>query len=214
MYIDIDIQRDQLPLDPALRGLATGAHTRAALAPRFERAAANVLVRSSHHCRVHETTLRRMVDRCSEQLVFRALEDVKDWFSYTSGSFFSHGYPRLHYAATGNRKPTSNKSAIAAVGEGVAGLLAMRLYRGRLLARPFHDYPDIVLGSPNGIMLVEAKATTEDKVNSIASAELPRLAAYAASVRDIDPAVTTALLVVTRLVREQAYEVRIVEISL
>ncbi|MBD1999235.1 hypothetical protein H6G00_21905 [Leptolyngbya sp. FACHB-541] len=86
-----------------------------------------------------------MISKYSEQLVYRPLEEMQYWFAYSSGAFLEPGYPPLFYSRTEHKVITPNKSAVAGIGEGIAGFLAQRLYQCRKLARPNHDYPDIVM---------------------------------------------------------------------
>jgi hypothetical protein len=156
---------------------------------------------------IHPCTLQRMVVKYSEQLVYRPLEEMQHWFGYSGGLFLQPGYPPLFYSRSENRSVSANKSAVAAIGEGVAGFIAQRLYRCRKLARPTHDYPDLVLEGQGKTYLVEAKATTDTvaQVQRTLDEELLRMAAYASCCRELDVRPVIGVLVGTALVSEQRY---------
>lgn len=105
-----------------------------------------------------------MIEKYSEQLVYKPLEEVRYWFAYSSGAFITPGYPALFYSRTKDNKVSPNKSAVASIGEGVTGFLAQKLYKCRKLARPNHDFPDIVMEDNNYTKthLFESKATIEN----------------------------------------------------
>ena len=99
---------------------------------------------------------------------------------------------------------SANKSAIAGIGEGVAGLLGQRLYHGKKKARPNHDFPDILMESGDNLFLVESKARSES-VNTVKrdiDKELPRMTSFVSSCSDIDSRPIRGLLIGTHVMRE------------
>lgn len=163
---------------------------------------------------VEESTLKCMIDKYSEQLVFEPLKELQQWFAYSSGLFLQPGYPPLFYNRSEHRTISPSKSAVAAVGEGVAGLLAQRLYRCRKLARPIHDYPDIVMEGEHSTYLVEAKATVQSAadIKQVVEEEVIRIAAYTSACAELDPRPVVGLLVGTALVSELQYACYITEV--
>jgi hypothetical protein len=125
------------------------------------------------------------------------------------------GYPPLFYSRDRNRTVSPNKSAVAAIGEGIAGFIAQRLYRCTKLARPNHDYPDIVMEGEQKTFLVEAKATLQsqdDRIEEVVEAELPRLASLTSSAGQLDVRPVVGLLIGTALVSEVHYYCYMVEL--
>lgn len=165
---------------------------------------------------LHPTTLRCMTMKYSEQLVFHPIQELHQWFNYSSGVFLAPGYPPLFYGRTEYRAVSPNKSAVAAIGEGVAGLVAQRLYQCRKLARPNHDFPDIVMTSNGVTYLVEAKATTDSAsaIQQVVDEELLRMAGYASACAELDSRPVVGLLVGTVLVNEQEYRCYVSEVRL
>ena len=55
-----------------------------------------------------------------------------------------------------------------------------RVRHARKLARPIHDYPDIVMVEDRTLYLVEAKATTDSagKIQQVLEDELVRMSVY------------------------------------
>jgi hypothetical protein len=213
--ISLEITKKQLSLSPKQQGLATGANARAALRPIFEAAIVLQWTTSTLSLTLNEETLQRMIVKYSEQWVFQALREIQRWFAYESGAYLAPGYPPLFYAKTANARATANKSAVSAIGEGVAGFLAQRLYHCRKLARPNHDYPDVVMEVNNYTFLLEAKATTQaDALEGIIAEELPRLASFASSAKQMDVRPVAALLIATELVSESQYRCLVIEIQL
>jgi len=103
---------------------------------------------------------------------------------------------------------------VAGIGEAVAGFLAQRLYQCRTLARPNHDYPDIVMDDGTNTFLVEAKATVgaiPDLLKTIDD-ELIRMIVYAATCMELDARPVIALLVGTALQSDTDYCCYITEI--
>ncbi len=229
MTISIDIQRRSIHLSAKQQALATAAYTRNALRAQFLSQISQIHYpwQSPITLSLQETTLKKMIVKYSEQSVYRPLEEIKYWFAYSSGAFIEPGYPPLFYSKDKNKTISPNISAVASVGEGVAGFLSQRLYKCRKLARPNHDFPDIVMedNSCTKTYLVESKATISSKVNSEPSEikekakdrveeELPRIAAYASSCLLLDNRPVVGILVGTALLRETNYFCYVVEVNL
>jgi hypothetical protein len=213
--ISLEITKRQVSLSRDQQGLATGAHAREALRPIFETAVAQQWTTSSLSLTLKEGTLQRMIVKYSEQWVFQPLREIQRWFAYESGAYLDPGYPPLYYSRTGGMRPSPNKSAVAAIGEGVAGFVAQRLYQCRKLARPNHDYPDVVMEANNRTFLLEAKATTQaDALDGIIAEELPRVASFTSSASQMDVRPVAALLIATELVSESQYRCVLAEVHL
>jgi hypothetical protein len=147
--------------------------------------------------------------------VFQPLREIQRWFAYESGAYLDPGYPPLYYAKTGGVRPSPNKSAVSAIGEGVAGFVAQRLFQCRKLARPNHDYPDVVMEAKNCTFLLESKATTQaNALEGTIAEELPRLASFASSANQMDVRPVAALLIATELVSESKYRCLLAEVQL
>jgi hypothetical protein len=202
-------------LAPEQQGLATGANARTALQPIFEAAVAQQWTTSKFTLALNEETLQRMIVKYSEQWVFQPLREIQRWFAYESGAYLDPGYPPLYYAKAGGSRPSPSKSAVSAIGEGVAGFIAQRVYQCRKLARPNHDYPDVVMEATSHTFLLEAKATTQsDALEGIINEELPRLASFASSANQMDVRPVAALLIATELVSESQYRCLLAEVHL
>lgn len=229
MEISIDIQIRSIHLSTKQQGLATAAYTRNALRPEFSSQISEVKYPWKHpiNLSIQETTLKKMIVKYSEQSVYRPLEEIKYWFAYSSGAFIEPGYPPLFYSKDKNKPIAPNISAVASIGEGVAGFIVQRLYKCRKLARPNHDFPDIVMENNDctKTYLVESKATISSKVNSDpfevkekikdrVDDELPRIAAYASSCLMLDNRPVVGILVGTALLRETHYFCYIAEVNL
>jgi hypothetical protein len=215
--ITLNLNRKTITLSDQEQGLATGAHARSALAPEFHAAIALRTTHSTGQLVISEPALHRMIVKYSEQSVFQPLREIRHWFTYTSGAYLAPGYPPLYYNRDKNKNVSPNTSAVAAVGEGIAGFLAQRLFRCRKLARPNHDYPDIVMEGNGKTYLVEAKATLSENymdIECIIDQELPRLASLTSSARQLDVREVSALLVGTQLISEVEYNCYLVEILL
>jgi hypothetical protein len=215
--IDIKVERRCIQLSPVEQALAKAAASRQAMAIQLEAQLAGRL-----HCytpvtsfSVPEEVLKHMVWKYSEQLVHRALDEVRFWFTYSSGICLQPGYPPLFYGVRGRRGVSPNKSAVAAIGEAVAGLLAQWLYRCHLLARPYGDYPDLVLNEGNQTFLVEAKGTTQPiaVLHQVMNEELLRMAAYVSACAELDVRAVQGLLVGTCLLSESHYQVLVTEVQ-
>lgn len=211
--IQIRIEHRRLLLPIRHQGLATGAHSRDVLADVFAETIATAWTTSDTWLSLHESTLERMIVKYSEQISFQPLREMRHWFTYSSGAYIEPGYPPLYYAR-GKKGISPNKSAVCAIGEGVAGFLAQRLFHCEKLARPNHDYPDIVMEAGQTIYLVEAKATLGDGIEGVLDEALPRLAALAVSAKQMDKRPMIALLVGTTLTSETEYQCVLREIAL
>lgn len=152
----------------------------------------------------------------SEQLVYSALTELQYWFSYSSGAFLEPGYPPLFYSRSKKHVISPNKSAIAGIGEGIAGLIMQRLYHCRKLSRPVQDYPDIVMEGNGKTYLVESKATTDSiqEVRRILDEELHRMAAYVSVCKELDTRPVVGVLVGTALINESQYHSCITEVEI
>ena len=215
--IHLDIQKRLVDLSHDEQHLATATLTRTALKSQFLR---ELTKKPSYSAvdpiSIHETILKRMITKYSEQLVYKPLEELLYWFTYDSGAFIEPGYPPLFYSRDKNRIISPNKSAVAGIGEGISGFLAQRLYRCRKLARPIHDYPDIIAESGDCTYLFESKATvarTSNEIKNEIDSELPRLAAYIASCSELDTRPVKGVLIGTAMESETLYRCYITEIT-
>jgi hypothetical protein len=187
------------------------------MAPEFLVKIIPITTESIFRLNLTESTLERMIIKYSEQIVFQPLQEIRHWFTYSSGAFLEPGYPPLYYSRDASRMVSPNKSAVAAVGEGIAGFIAQRAYHCLKLARPNHDYPDIVMESNNITYLVEAKATfssQESTIESVIEAELPRFAGLIASAGELDLRTVRGLLIGTAVVSETDYRCYMIELEL
>jgi hypothetical protein len=217
MTIHLTLERRHLQLSCSEQALAKAALSRTALKTQFQ----TLLLHK--HCfyqpagveQLQELTLQRMVSKYSEQLLYRPLEELHYWFTYTSGFHLYPGYTPLFYSCTDKQSIVPNKSAVAGIGEGIAGFLAQRLYGCRKLARPTHDFPDLVLESEDKTYLVEAKATTQGlkEVKQVMEEELIRLVAYVSACGELDSRPVVGLLVGTALKQEHQYQCCMTEVS-
>src|SRR6516165_2302925 len=152
--ISLDIQRRRIVLAAHLQGLITGAGERPVLRRELDRQLLPQLGYSEAlRMAIAEPTLKHMVTKYSEQLVFQPVGEIRHWFTYQSGAYIEPGYPPLYYGRVTSKPISPNKSAVAAVGEAISGFLTQRLYHCRKLARPNHDYPDIVMEANNRTFL-------------------------------------------------------------
>jgi hypothetical protein len=215
--IEISLFRRQVNLSPHLQALAKAATSRKALQNRLVHQFERVLpdYEQAEPLQVPEDLMRWMVQQYSEQVIFEPLEEISHWFSYSSGEYLLDGYPALFYNRTETRPITANKSAVAGVGEGVAGLLAQRLFRCHLLARPVHDFPDAVMTAEDGtIYLIEAKATMDSptSLQPLIQSEIIKLAGYASTCREIDIRPIKGLLIATAIISETQYQAYLTEV--
>lgn len=203
MPIEITLERRHIPLTPPEAALAKAATSRQALRPQFERAVAlkPAVFQPAGSLTVDEATLRWCIHRYSEQLVPDAVEQVNFFLSLHRPVYPEPGFAPLYYFAqkSGGQGLSVNKSAVAAIGEGVGALVLQRLMQARIISRPYHDFPDLigtdaVSGSQittSKIYLLEAKSTCMRSVAEMRQtlmAEVFRLAAYTAAAQDLDPA--------------------------
>jgi hypothetical protein len=159
---------------------------------------------------IAEPTLKLMVTKYSEQLVFQPVNEIRHWFTYESGAYIEPGYPPLYYAREKNKPFSPNKSAVAAIGEAVAGFLSQRLYQCRKLSRPNHDYPDIVMEAARKTYLVESKATVASDrrgIRGVVDGEVHSMARLVTSASLLDQRPVVGLLFGTSLEIETSYYV-------
>ena len=216
MTITIHLERRQVQFSSTEQALAKAVASRQAM--RFQLQAQLAKRHLSYSAisplHIQEDTLRRMVVKFSEQLVYSPLEEMHSWFAYSSGAFLQHGYPPLFYGKSETRSIVANKSAVAGIGEAIAGFLAQRLYQARKLARPVHDYPDIVMTGQGKTYLVEAKASTVSapEIRQVLDEELMRLAAYTSACAELDARPVTGLLIGIAIESETHYHCCITEV--
>jgi hypothetical protein len=217
MSIQITIERRQFYFSSFEQTLAKGAVSRKALQSQFQSQLENKRVGYVLETPVfvRPETLKRMITKYSEQLVYRPLEELQYWFTYSSGAFLEPGYPPLFYSRNDHKAVSPSKSAVAGIGEGVAGFLGQRLYQARLLARPNHDYPDIVMVGNGKTYLLESKATTYpvQNVRQSLDEEIARIVVYTSSCNDLDTRPVVGVLVGTAVISETEYHCCITEIS-
>jgi len=215
IFLDIERRRITVPAD--MQGVVTGASERELYRRLLEQDLAPQLAYTENVSQsLSATTLKRMVTKYSEQLAFQPVTELRHWFTYRSGAYLDPGYPPLFYGALKTSSFSPNKSAESAIGEGIAGFVAQRMYRCRKLARPNHDYPDIVMERrPDRTYLVEAKATlvSREKIRRIADEEIPKMATMVISGRLMDTRPVMGLVVGTFFESETQYYVSITEID-
>ncbi|MEH2283056.1 MAG: hypothetical protein V7K90_17290 [Nostoc sp.] len=117
--------------------------------------------------RVSEFTLRRIIEKYSEQAVYRPIDDMRYYFQYARRAFIEPGYPPLFYPAVVDKKRAANISAVSAIGEGVSGLVLQQIYGCRKLVRPYRDGVDIVMTNGIETYLVEAKGSASSKEDDL-----------------------------------------------
>ncbi len=165
---------------------------------------------------IDSNTLRTMILQASEQVVYQPLEELRHfYFTYARGAFLLPGYPRLFYMASNKQTLSPSKSAIAAIGEGVAALLTQRLYPGTLrLARPYHTYPDLVSSDRASTFMTEAKATVNSvqEIKKVTQEELFRMAQHVSACSALDIRPVVGLLIGTSLLDETKYHSVITEV--
>lgn len=220
MDIEIELHHREIHLSRNEQALARAALKRKIMKNEFQaRLAMKVTPYSSRgHIRVLTSTLGRMIEKYSEQLLCQPLEEMTFWFDYRSGSFLAPGYAPLYYKGTNSKdRPSPNKSVIGGIGEGVAGLVMQRLYKAIRLARPIHDYPDAVMFVGDKTYLTEAKATTQsvESIHSIINGELVDMILYASACRELDASRTVVgTLIGTALLANDKYKTYITEVLL
>lgn len=214
--INLHVDRRRIIFAKSLHGLITGAAERKVLRVELDKHLfPQMHYRESFLIGIEETTLKRMVTKYSEQLVFQPVNEIRHWFTYESGAFIEPGYPPLYYAREKGKPFSPNKSAVAAIGEAVAGFLAQRLYQCRKLSRPNHDYPDVVMESDENTYLVEAKATlsSEETIRGVINEEVQRMSRLMTSALFLDQRPVVGLLTGTFLKTETDYNVFITEMT-
>ncbi|HEY9625919.1 MAG TPA: hypothetical protein V6C84_01330 [Coleofasciculaceae cyanobacterium] len=215
--IEVHLERRTIQLSPLEQSLAKAAASRHAMRLQLQGQLSHQLSSAYNPLPmlpIHPHTLQWMTTKYSEQLVFLPLEEMHQFFNYASGICLDPGHPPLFYSRTQSQSISPNKSAIAAIGEGIAGFLIQRLYHCRKLARPIGDFPDLVMLGSNTIYLVEAKATTGSlgDMQRIVNEEFFRLAAYVAACIELDSRPVVGLLVGTVLVGESKYHAYLTEV--
>jgi hypothetical protein len=167
---------------------------------------------------ISEMTMRRMIERYSEQAVHRPIDDMRYFFQAARRLLTEPGYPPLFYPAIIDNRMGQNLSAISAIGEGVAGLLAHRIYGCSKLARPYRDGVDIVMTSNNITYLIEAKGSAsidEDRWvrNQLDSVYLEDMAREVLSSYGIDIRQVRGLLIGVYLISELIYNCYIIQVD-
>lgn len=216
--ISLSISRRQISLSSTLQAIAKASASRRGLQLRFQQQLSQCLVdyRASETLELHEDVLRWCIWQYSEQVVFDPLEELNIWFTYRGGQFLAPGYQPLFYSRSENHSVSPSKTAVAGIGEGVAGFLAQRLYRCRKLARPIQDYPDIVMNATDSgaVYLVESKASTGSPValQQTIDEEVIRLASYASACLELNTRPIRGLLVGTAFLGTDEYRAYLTEI--
>lgn len=216
--IQISLERRSLHLSRKEQALASAAAQRSTMQFQFQKqiAAKAVTYRPLNSIHIQPSALKFLIQKYSEQLVYKPLDEIQYWFAYSAGAFLEPGYVQLYYYAhllSGKKIPPS-KSAVAAIGEGTAGLLGQWLYQGRKLARPNHDYPDIVMEAQGKTLLIEAKATSGSvkQAENLIENDLARMAAYAFACAELDSRPVIGILVSTALIRHNHFHTYITEV--
>ncbi|HEY9618367.1 MAG TPA: hypothetical protein V6C64_16100 [Microcoleaceae cyanobacterium] len=218
MLIEITIERRCLQLTDSLSALASLASSRSETKDQFLRELAGNITDYAplSPLPIDSNTLRTMITQVSEQIVYRPLEELRHfYFTYARGAFLLPGYPRLYYMATNKQQLSPSKSAIAAIGEGVAAILTQRLYPGTLrLARPYHTYPDLVSTDQTSTLMTEAKATVDSVqgIKQVIQAEVFRMAQHVSACTTLDVRPVVGLLIGTALLDETKYHAVITEV--
>jgi hypothetical protein len=202
MPIEITLERRQLQLTRTEAALAKGATSRHALRRQFDRAIAakQALFEPAGSLQVDEATLRWSIHRYSEQLVHDAMQQVKFFLSLSSPFYFEPGFAPLYYFThkSGGQGVSVNKSAVAAIAEGVGAVILQRVMTARIIHRPYHDFPDLIgTAAASGtqittskLYLMEVKGACMRSVAEMRQTldeEVFRLAAYTAAAQDLDP---------------------------
>ena len=163
--------------------------------------------------KINRHIINSSIERYSEQLIANPLNDLSYWHKFRSGRFILPGYPNLYYIK-GTGKISANKTAVAAIGEGLAGLITQWIYKCFPLARPNHDFPDIVMKNNKYICLVEAKAITDkSKIISVLNDNLKELVSYTYNCDCFDENDVVGLLYGTSIIDEYNFDVYINEIA-
>ena len=218
MIIQIEIERRCLQLTDSLSALASLASSRHDTRQRFlKEMAGNITAYAPlPPLQVDSNTVGIMIRQVSEQIVYRPLEELRYfYFVYSRGAFLLPGYPRLFYMATNKQNLSPSKSAIGAIGEGVAAILSQRLYQGTVrLARPYHTYPDLVSTDRKTTLMTEAKATVDSvqRIKEVTQEELFRMAQHVSACTSLDVRPVIGLLIGTALLDETSYHAVVTEV--
>ncbi len=218
MIIQIAIERRCLQLTDSLAALATLASSRSDTRQRFlKEMAGNITAYAPlPPLQIDSNTVRTIIQQVSEQVVYRPLEELRYfYFVYSRGAFLLPGYPRLYCMATSKQNLSPSKSAIGAIGEGVAAILSQRLYQGTVgLARPYHNYPDLVSTDRKTTLMTEAKATVDSvqRIKEVTQEELFRMAQHVNACTSLDVRPVVGLLIGTALLDETRYHAVITEV--
>ncbi|MBD2247249.1 hypothetical protein [Nostoc sp. FACHB-888] len=168
--------------------------------------------------RVNEFTLRRIIEKYSEQAVYRPIDDMRYYFQYSKRAFIEPGYPPLFYPAVVDRKRAANISAVSAIGEGVSGLVLQQMYGCRKLVRPYKDGVDIVMTNGRETYLIEAKGSAtpqeEDFLNKLDNEYLLQMVCETLSSAGIDSRRLKGFLIGVHLKDELNYTCYITEIKI
>lgn len=163
---------------------------------------------------VDEVVIDRMVAKFSERVIYKPLDDIRYWDWTKKGLNVDPGYPPFYYSSTKDGLPV-NATAVGGLGEGVAGLLAQRIFKARKITRPYLDYPDAVMERRGVIYLVEAKATTVENdsgIKTTAQKELVEMAQLMVSCEVLNHRPIRGLVVGTRIVDPLKYRSYITEL--
>lgn len=209
MAIQLHVEQRSLNISASTQALAKAASSRHALLHQCHRQLAiqPLTYHSLGTISLHEAVLQCVLNQFSEQLIFQPIEEIMYYFSYSSGAFLEPGYPPLFYSRQNHKLVTPNKSAVAGIGEAVAGFLSQRLYRCRILSRPNHDYPDVVMDDSRRTVLVEAKATTTSlqDLKKALDEELVRMIAYVSACLELEVRPVAGLLIGTFIENTTTY---------
>ena len=91
-----------------------------------------------------------------------------------------------------------------------------RVHHARKLARPIHDYPDIVMVEGRTLYLIEAKATTKSagEIQQILEDELIRMSVYTSACAALEPSNTLrGVLIGTALLEKNRFQTYITEVA-
>lgn len=214
--IQLSIDRRHLIIPNQLHGIIAGASERVRLQRRLEKSLLSQMAYTENFSlSISETALKQMITKYSEQRVFRPLNEIRYWFTYEAGAYIEPGYPPLFYSGGSSRDRSPNKSAIAAVGEGIAGFLAQRVYHSTTLARPNHEIPDVVMEDAHRTFLVEAKATmgSVDRIHKKVDQTIPSMARLFVSALLLDVRPPVGIIVGTSILSETEYYTCITEMA-
>ena len=190
MRVTIDVNIKRVTLSDALKDRIGLSHSRGILIKNVQFEIQDLLEDvATYQISRDSIEIRTQATQFSEQMVFDPLAQIDHYFTYKSGMNLGTGYAPLYYSVTDKNLMSANKSAVAAIGEGVAGLMAKKLYSLFHVFRPNNDYPDIVMtdSSSTKTFLVEAKATVRGNITTTLNNELPKFSSLVASSRKCLP---------------------------